>query len=272
MQIILVDKEQYDWFAPFCGGLPKSEAIVVYGAVEESDGTAVGALAATVDGTNLEIEYSCVADAWRRKGVARKLLRALLLDARQAGMFSRVRAHLFEDDAAGAALLRAAGFIITQTDDKLCHFPISAIPDHLLGNSKIGLGESVRLSEVPAETLRQFGVHPAEQDALPVPVPLRAQDYHERLSFAVLRQGEIVGLLLAAQEANKISLCYLYASPSAPRAAAILLLRAAQEAKALYPPETEVRIAAVSPAAGMLIDKLLPDTLRETGIVAEYRL
>ena len=272
MQIILVDKEQYDWFAPFCGGLPKSEAIVVYGAVEESDGTAVGALAATVDGTNLEIEYICVADAWRRKGVARKLLRALLLDARQAGMFSRVRAHLFEDDAAGAALLRAAGFIITQTDDKLCHFPISAIPDHLLGNSKIGLGESVRLSEVPAETLRQFGVHPAEQDALPVPVPLRAQDYHERLSFAVLRQGEIVGLLLAAQEANKISLCYLYASPSAPRAAAILLLRAAQEAKALYPPETEVRIAAVSPAVGMLIDKLLPDTLRETGIVAEYRL
>ena len=270
MQIILVDKEQYDWFAPFCGGLPKSEAIVVYGAVEESDGTAVGALAATVDGTNLEIEYICVADAWRRKGVARKLLRALLLDARQAGMFSRVRAHLFEDDAAGSALLRAAGFIITQTDDKLCHFPISAIPDHLLGNSKIGLGESVRLSEVPAETLRQFSVHPAQQDALPV--PLRAQDYHERLSFAVLRHGEIVGLLLAAQEANKISLCYLYASPSAPRAAAILLLRAAQEAKALYPPETEVRIAAVSPAAGMLIDKLLPDTLRETGIVAEYRL
>ncbi len=272
MQVIFVDEEQYAWFAPFCDELPEKSNHVIYGAVEESDGTTVGALTATADDAGLEIDRICVADTWRRKGVGRQLLRAFLLDARQAGAIPCVRAHLYGTESAGAALLRAAGFTIDETEDTVCRFPLSAIPDKLLGDSKIGQGSSVRLSEVPTDALQRFNTRMALRDALPIPQPVRAQDYHKDLSFAVLNHGEIAGLLLAEQHADELYLAFLYAAPNAPRAAAVLLLRAAQEAKALYPAETAVQLAAVSPAAGMLVDKLLPCVSRQRGVTAEYWL
>ena len=233
---------------------------------------ALGQIAALREDLESVQDQICVADAWRRKGVGRQLLRAFLLDARQAGAIPCVRAHLYGTESAGAALRRAAGFTIDEPEDTVCRFPLSAIPDKLLGDSKIGQGSSVRLSEVPTDALQRFNARMALRDALPIPQPVRARDYHKDLSFAVLNHGEIAGLLLAEQHADELYLAFLYAAPNAPRAAAVLLLRAVQEAKALYPAETAVQLAAVSPAAGMLVDKILPCVSRQRGVTAEYWL
>ena len=93
MQVIFVTQEQYTWFAPFCGELSEKSNQVIYGAVDESNGTAVGALVASVGDAGLEIDQICVADAWRHKGIGRQMLRALLLDARQAGGIPCLLSH-----------------------------------------------------------------------------------------------------------------------------------------------------------------------------------
>ena len=61
MQVIFVTQEQYTWFAPFCGELSEKSNQVIYGAVDESNGTAVGALVASVGDAGLEIDQICVA-------------------------------------------------------------------------------------------------------------------------------------------------------------------------------------------------------------------
>lgn len=272
MQVIFVTQEQYTWFAPFCGELSEKSNQVIYGAVDESNGTAVGALVASVGDAGLEIDQICVADAWRHKGIGRQMLRALLLDARQAGGIPCVRAHLYGTVSAIASLFRTVGFVIGENQDTVCSFPLSAIPKKLLGDSRIGQESVIQLSEVPREALHRFNTRAVLREALPIPQPVQASDYQKELSFAVLNRGEIAGLLLAEQLADELYLSVLYAAPDAPRAAAVLLLHAAQVAKALYPGDTVVNLITVSSTASMLVDKILPNVLRQRGITAEYWL
>ncbi len=272
MQVIFVTQEQYTWFAPFCGELSEKSNQVIYGAVDESNGTAVGALVASVGDAGLEIDQICVADAWRHKGIGRQMLRALLLDARQAGGIPCVRAHLYGTVSASASLFRTVGFVIGENQDTVCSFPLSAIPKKLLGDSRIGQESVIQLSEVPREVLHRFNTRAVLREVLPIPQPVQASDYQKELSFAVLNRGEIAGLLLAEQLADELYLSFLYAAPDAPRAAAVLLLHAAQVAKALYPGDTVVNLITVSSTASMLVDKILPNVLRQRGITAEYWL
>ena len=77
MQIVVVSEQERQWFEAF---LPlefrgsQTQTQLLYGAVDDQTGTAVGAMLLEAADDIVELQWICVADEWRRKGIARQMI------------------------------------------------------------------------------------------------------------------------------------------------------------------------------------------------------
>ena len=115
MQIVVVSEKERQWFEPF---LPpefrgsQAQAQLLYGAVDDQTGTAVGAMLVEAADDIVELQWICVADEWRQKGIARQMIDALLEDAEQVQSLHAIHAMLSCREQAAATLLRVPGLSI----------------------------------------------------------------------------------------------------------------------------------------------------------------
>ncbi len=274
MQVICVDKENFEWFAPFLPRAVKGLAPgrLIYGAVDEYSETAVGVLMADADGTGLEISWVCVADEWQQRGVARQMICALRRDATQSGLVTRIRAQILGKEKVARKLLESCRFRFDEGGSGEYSFPLSKLSGDAFWKKNLDCSAAVELGKIPENVLREFNRRMMMNDAFMVPLPVRVEDYDPVLSFCYVDGGKIKGMLLGQRYEDRLYLACLYADPDAPRAAAVLLRAAADRANKDYPPETKVSLAAVSPAAEGLAQKLLPGVQPDAILTAEFVL
>ena len=274
MQIILAEQEEQRWFAPF---LPQSmrmelaPAQLLYGAVEEQTGTAIGAMLVEAQEDGVELQWVCVADDWRRHGVARRLVAALCEDAADAPLVDTVRVLLSSQDEAAAALLRRCGFRVQASGYDEFSFPLSAIQQGTFLSRPVAYGGKIQpLGTVPKDAVDVFNARIKAGEKLSGVEPIRMQEYDSTLSLCCLSGGSIVGAVLVAPRGGALELSWLYADATQPRAAAALLQQAAGVALRLYPDETRVHLAALTEQSEALVRKLLPQAERSNGWIAWY--
>lgn len=274
MQIILVESDAYRWYAPFLppsmrGGLTETQ--LLYGAVDEQSGTAVGAMLVEAEESVVAVQWIRVADPWRRRGVARQLVAALCEDAVASPAIAAIRAQMGSRDTIAVALLRHCGFRVRPSLVEEYIFPLSEVRQSAFWHRPVPCTGTIQpLGTVPPQAVQAFNARIAAGDKLRGVEPICMEECDSTLSLCCLVGGRIVGVLLAGSGGPVLELSWLYADASQPRAAAALLQQAAEIALRLYPEQTNVHLAAITDEAKAMVDKLLPRAKRRNGAIAWY--
>ena len=109
MQIVVVSADERQWFDAF---LPpefrgsQTQTQLLYGAADDQPGAAVGAMLVEAADDIVELQWICVADEWRQKGIARQMIDALLADAAQVQPLHAIHVMLSSREQTAAMLLR----------------------------------------------------------------------------------------------------------------------------------------------------------------------
>lgn len=278
MQIVVVSEKERQWFDPF---LPpefrgnQTQTQLLYGAVDDQTGTAVGAMLLEAAADIVELQWICVADEWRQKGIARQMIGALLEDAGQVRSLHAIHAMLSSREQAAATVLRCCGFRVYPSAYRECAFPLAMAQQGAFWQRPVPCrGSIVPLGAVPQQAVQAFNRQIARGDKLHGVDPIRVEECDGALSSCCLLETEIIGVLLvrADSRGGDLDLQWLYADASHPRVAAALLQQAVSTALRLFPPETTVHLAALTPEAEALVKKLLPAAEEQTGWIAWHQI
>ena len=274
MQIVVVSEKERQWFEPFlppefCGSQAQTQ--LLYGAVDDQTGTAVGAMLVEAADDIVELQWICVADEWRQKGIARQMIDALLEDAEQVQSLHAIHVMLSCREQAAATLLRRCGFRVYPSEYQEYAFPLAMAQQGAFWQRPVSCSGSILpLSAVPQQAVQTFNRQAARGDKLRGVEPIRLEECDGALSLCCLLETEIVGALLvrADSRGSDLDLQWLYADAAHPRVAAALLQQAAAAALRSFLPETTVHLAALTPEAEALVKKLLPAAEQQTGWIA----
>lgn len=274
MQIVVVSADERQWFDAF---LPpefrgsQTQTQLLYGAVDDQTGTAVGAMLVEAADDIVELQWICVADEWRQKGIARQMIDALLADAAQVQQLHAIHAMLGSREQAAATMLRRCGFRVYPSAYQEYAFPLAMAQQGAFWQRPVSCNGSILpLGAVPQQAVQAFNRQIARGDKLRGVDPIRMEECDSALSLCCLLGTEIIGALLvrADSRGSDLDLQWLYADAAHPRVAAALLQQAAGAALQLFPPETTVHLAALTPEAEALVQKLLPAAEKQTGWIA----
>lgn len=274
MQIILAQPQERQWFAAFLPlsmrtGLTPTQ--LLYGAVEEQTGTAVGAMLVEAEEDAVDLQWVCVADDWRRRGIARQLVTALCEDAVGVRQVGRISALLSSRDVAAAALLRRCSFVVQPSAYNEYVFPLSALQQGAFWSRPVVCNGTIQpLGTVSKEAVAGFNRRIRNGSKMRGMEPILVQECDSTLSLCCLVDGSIVGVILIAPQGDTLELSWLYADAAQPRVAAALLQQAAGVALRLCPDQTWVHLAALTEEAEALVRKLLPQAEQSSGWNAWY--
>lgn len=278
MQIVVVSEQERQWFEVF---LPlefrsnQTQTQLMYGAVDDQTGTAVGAMLLEAVGDIIELQWICVADEWRRKGIAREMIDALLEDAGQVQSLHAIHVMLSSRERAAVALLRRCGFRVYPSAYREYAFPLAMAQQGAFWQRPVSCsGNILPFRAVPQQAVQTFNRQAASGDKLRGVDPIRVEECDGELSLCCLLGTEIIGALLVHSDRheNRLDLQWLYADAAHPRVAAVLLQQAVGVASQSFPPETTVHLAALAPEAEALVQKLLPAAEQQTGWIAWHQI
>lgn len=203
MDITIVREENRSFFEPLMPRKEWEEADLALGAIDE--GTACGILAAKESDMALEILYLYVAEGYRRKGIATKLLEGLHRIGKQVQMDGELCQYLDNERTRELdACLSANRYARDELESPVYVAAFGDLSERFFGSAqsaKAALPSGVRtvpLSDVSGRMWNQFleelGRLPNEDGAVP-DIGMKHR-YEQEASFLLTRGGEPAGCIL----------------------------------------------------------------------------
>lgn len=239
--------------------LGSRQELVALGAVEGQ--TPCGVLVAALEPQLLRLVWLCTAEQARGRGVARALVRKLLVQAWHDPDTDRVMADVRRGAPVDPVfmLLLTEGWQATPfaLPDYGC--TLGQLAQRPFWKQSMRLDNVCPLGEVPPALVQAYSAWLSGQPAqAAVELPLRLERYDPVLSMGYVSGGQLQAVLLAEAGEDGLVLAYAQARETAATGFARLVYAAGQRAMEIYPPETRVSFAAITPAAELLAKKLLP--------------
>lgn len=258
-EFIRITDETLHWFAPLlsqelCRQLTQRRGMYAVGAVE--DRTACGILVFRGGPPAAEIRMLAVAPDFRRRGIARGMVEYLCRHAWDT--VTPVVCSFAAPDRRDPVYLffaRLEHFSVTEEEGILCQVPLAQLPYSrlaALGNRRAAIQPFLSL---PAVNRRRFFLQLQRQHAL-LWDDFQGAECCQPLSLCAVDGAAVRAAVFVSQDGADLDLSFAWCAPGCHHQLMALLARISS----LLPREGGcLRIAAVTPAAVSLVDKLLPD-------------
>ena len=262
MDFITLQPEQLEAFRPllpeeFERSLAEEPEVLALGAVEER--LPAGVLVFALEPAQIRMTWLCVAEENRGRGVARALVRRLEKQARRDPEASRIFADVPKSSPLNPAftLLLTEGWMPVPFSMRSCSCTLARLSEGEFWQRDMSEAGVHPLSQISEPMLRAYSSL-LEEESAPVELPLRPENCDPDVSMGYVKDGRLLGCILLASREDGLDLFFAHARQEAREGVARLFHAAQRRAAAKYPPETRLSLAALTPEAARLAERLIP--------------
>lgn len=237
--------------------------VCAYGLVDGLTKTAAGALVVEFVSQIAMIRSIYVSEQYRCYGGAGKLLDALIDDCVANLNATDIRVLLTDgkirSDEQVASFLLDHGFSAEDTEQNNFVITLEKLRECAFLSKNISISDCLPLREVSDVDLRRFSNKIAGRYDVYTSLPINKSRFNNDISVATFSDGEIDGILLAANTGEFLDLDYCISISSKPMQAVKMFYTAAKAAVEILSPDMILRIAAIDKVSSGLCRKILPD-------------